>query len=143
MVGTVDDMQPSGDRIVNHVRTAQGVVPVEVDFVIDCTGLEADIAEHRLLKDLLEHGGASRNPVGRLNVDRTFELIGTASGTGRMYASGATTLGGYFPGVDTFLGLQVAAQEIYQDLARRGFGKRIGPVRSTIQWWKWLAGSAP
>ena len=29
-----------------------------------------------------------------------------------MYASGSTTLGGYFPGVDTFLGLQIAAQEI-------------------------------
>jgi hypothetical protein len=60
-----------------------------------------------------------------------------------MYASGATTLGGYFPGVDTFLGLQVAAQEIYQDLAKRKFAKRIGPVRSTIQWWKWLFGSKP
>lgn len=143
VVGTVEDMQPNGERIVNQVRTAQGTVPIEVDFVIDCTGLEADIAEHRLLKDLLEHGGAGRNPVGRLDVERTFELRGTRSGNGVMYASGATTLGGYFPGVDTFLGLQVAAQEIYQDLARHGFCKRIGPVRSTIQWWKWLAGSAP
>ncbi|TQK70233.1 MULTISPECIES: hypothetical protein [unclassified Nocardioides] len=143
VVGTVDEMRPSGERILNQVRTAQGVVPVEVDFVIDCTGLEADIAEHRLLKDLLDHGGASRNPVGRLNVDRSFELIGTQSGGGVMYASGATTLGGYFPGVDTFLGLQVAAQEIYGDLNKRGFCKRIGPVRSTLQWWKWLAGSAP
>ena len=143
LVGTVDDMQPNGERIVNQVRTAQGTVPVEVDFVIDCTGLEADIAEHRLLKDLLEHGGASRNPTGRLNVDRNFELIGTRNGNGTMYASGATTLGGYFPGVDTFLGLQVAAQEIYGDLAKRKFCKRIGPVRSTIQWWKWLFGSKP
>jgi hypothetical protein len=143
VVGTVDSMQPHGDRIVNHVRTSQGVVPIEVDFVIDCTGLEADIAEHRLLKDLLEHGGAGRNPVGRLDVDRNFELKGTRSGNGVLYASGATTLGGYFPGVDTFLGLQVAAQEIYQDLARRGFCKRLGPVRSTAQWWKWLLGSRP
>jgi hypothetical protein len=143
VVGTVDDMQPNGERIVNHIRTQQGTVPVEADFVIDCTGLEADIAEHRLLKDLLEHGGAGRNPVGRLDVERTFELKGTRSGSGVMYASGATTLGGYFPGVDTFLGLQVAAQEIYQDLHRHGFCKRIGPVRSTIQWWKWLLGSTP
>lgn len=143
VVGAVEDMQPSGERIVNHVRTAQGTIPIEADFVIDCTGLEADIAEHRLLKDLLEHGGVTRNPVGRLNVDRSFELIGTASGAGAMYASGSSTLGGYFPGVDTFLGLQVAAQEIQADLRKRGFGKRIGPVRSTLQWWKWLAGSAP
>ncbi|MBS4752580.1 hypothetical protein KG112_07130 [Nocardioides sp. zg-ZUI104] len=143
VVGTVEDMQPSGEGILNLVRTVRGTVPIQADFVIDCTGLEADIAEHRLLDDLLRHGGARRNPVGRLDVDRNFELIGTASGAGAMYASGATTLGGYFPGVDTFLGLQVAAQEIQGDLARRGFGKRIDPVRSTVQWWKWLAGSAP
>ena len=69
----------------------------------------------------------------------TFELKGTRSGDGVLYASGATTLGGYFPGVDTFLGLQVAAQEIQADLAKRGFGKKIGPLRSTSQWFKWLA----
>ena len=28
-------------------------------------------------------------------------------------------------------------------VAKRGFCKRIGPVRSTVQWWKWLAGSKP
>ena len=141
MVGTVDRMEPRGDRILNQVRTGQGIVPVEVDFVIDCTGLEADIAEHRLLADLLEHGGAGRNPIGRLDVDRTFELRGTRSGDGVMYASGSTTLGGYFPGVDTFLGLQVAAQEIQADLHRRGFGKQLGPVRSTVEWCKWATGS--
>jgi hypothetical protein len=138
VVGTVDKMEPANGRIVNHVRTSQGVVQIPVDFVIDCTGLEADIAEHRLLKDLLEHGGAGRNPVGRLDVERTFELRGTRNPPGVMYASGATTLGGYFPGVDTFLGLQVAAQEIADDLARHGFAKRIGPVRSTSHWFKWL-----
>ena len=107
------------------------------DFVIDCTGLEADIAEHRVLKDLLDHGGAGRNPKGRLDVERTFELRGTASPPGAMYASGSATLGGYFPGVDTFLGLQVAAQEIADDLARRGFCQKIGPGRSISQWLKW------
>lgn len=139
-IGTVDSMQPHQGRILNQVKTAQGVYPLEVDFVIDCTGLEADIAEHRLLKDLLDHGGAGRNPVGRLDVERNFELRGTASGNGVMYASGATTLGGYFPGVDTFLGLQVAAQEIQADLARRGFGKKIDTFRSTSQWLKWFSG---
>jgi hypothetical protein len=75
--------------------------------------------------------------LGRLEVERHFEVKGTKSGDGALYASGATTLGGYFPGVDTFLGLQVAAQEITDDLARRGFGRRIGPLRSTSQWFKW------
>ncbi|MET0452542.1 MAG: hypothetical protein ABW137_11975 [Mycobacterium sp.] len=108
------------------------------DYVVDCTGLEADIREHRLLADLLDHTGAGRNPKGRLDVDRTFELIGTRSGTGRIYASGTATLGGYFPGVDTFLGLQIAAQEIADDLAANGFCRRLGPLRSTQQWWAWV-----
>ena len=70
-------------------------------------------------------------------VDTTFEVFGTRSGVGRMYASGTATLGGYFPGVDTFLGLQIAAQEIADDLARNGFCPRMGPLRSTQQWWLW------
>jgi hypothetical protein len=90
-----------------------------------------------VLADLLAHGGAGRNPLGRLEIERHFEVKGTRGGDGALYASGATTLGGYFPGVDTFLGLQVAAQEIADDLARHGFAKRIGPVRSVAQWFKW------
>ena len=73
-------------------------------------------------------------------MERTFEVRGTHNGDGRVYASGTATLGGYFPGVDTFLGLQIAAQEIGDDLARQGFGKHIGPWRSTTQWWRWARG---
>ena len=59
-----------------------------------------------------------------------------------MYASGSATLGGYFPGVDTFLGLQIAAQEIADDLAGSGLLlSALGPVRSTTQWWKWARGT--
>jgi hypothetical protein len=136
--GTVDHMAVGPDgRIVSTVKTTNGVFDIPADFVIDCTGLEADIAEHRVLADLLQHGGAGRNPKGRLDVERSFELRGAASAPGVMYASGSPTLGGYFPGVDTFLGLQVAAQEITDDLARRGFCQKIGPGRSTSQWLKW------
>ena len=128
--GTADRMKIRDDgMVVTQVRTPQGVTEIAADFVIDCTGLEADIAEHRVLADLLEHSGAGRNPVGRLDVERTFELRGTRSGTGVVYASGASTLGGYFPGVDTFLGLQIAAQEIADDLVHHGFCRKIGPAR--------------
>ena len=138
MSGTVNSMSVAPDgRIVSSVKTDQGNYDVAADFVIDCTGLEADISEHRVLKDLLDHSGAGRNPKGRLDVERTFELRGAASAPGAMYASGSATLGGYFPGVDTFLGLQVAAQEIADDLARRGFCKKIGTGRSVSQWLKW------
>jgi hypothetical protein len=143
MAGTVEAMRLDHGKIVSCVKTANGIVEVAADFVIDCTGLEADIAEHRVLADLLAHSGVGRNPVGRLDVERTFELRGSGSGPGVMYASGATTLGGYFPGVDTFLGLQVAAQEIADDLARRGFCRRIGTFRSIQQWLRWARNKQP
>jgi len=143
MAGTVEQMRLEDGKIVSTVKTSAGLVDVAADFVIDCTGLEADIAEHRVLADLLEHSGVGRNPVGRLDVERTFELRGAGSGPGVMYASGATTLGGYFPGVDTFLGLQVAAQEIVDDLARRGFCHRIGTLRSVRQWVRWAQNKTP
>jgi len=144
MTGTVEQMKVREDgMVVSQVKTAQGTVDVAADFVIDCTGLEADVSEHRVLNDLLEHSGAGRNPVGRLDVERDFELRGAASGSGVIYASGAATLGGYFPGVDTFLGLQIAAQEITDDLARRGFCRKIGPARSVQQWLRWAGNRRP
>ncbi|WP_107656638.1 hypothetical protein [Nocardia suismassiliense] len=150
MAGTMRAPRPAAGRqgVVATIMpdpTAELPVPpptqpfdTTVDYIIDCTGLEADIREHRLLADLLDHAGAGRNPVGRLDVDTTFELIGTRSGIGRIYASGSATLGGPFVGVDTFLGLQIAAQEIADDLAALGFCKRMGPLRSTSQWWAWV-----
>jgi hypothetical protein len=141
MQGIVENVIPGADGQLRSIVTgAGGTVEIHSHYIIDCTGLEADISEHRVLAALLVHGGAGRNPLGRLEVERHFEVKGTASGNGALYASGATTLGGYFPGVDTFLGLQVAAQEIADDLARRGWCKKIGPIRSTTQWFKWLFG---
>ncbi len=137
--GTIEQMRSRGpEPMLLRIASDEGPVEVAADFVIDCTGLEADVSEHRVLADLLRHGGAGRNPLGRLEVERTFELRGTASGNGRLYLSGAAALGGYFPGVDTFLGLQIAAQEIADDLARRGMCRRIGTVRSIVQWLKWM-----
>lgn len=137
--GIVDKVEPAPDgRLITHLHSDNGrQQSYTSDFIVDCTGLEADIAEHRVLADLLQYSGAYRNPLGRLEVERHFEVKGTASGDGALYASGASTLGGYFPGVDTFLGLQIAAQEIADDLARRRFCRKMGPLRSTTQWWKW------
>lgn len=141
--GEIESMEPGPSGTVQvAMKTADGQRRAQVTAVIDCTGLEADIREHRVLADLLDHSGAGRNPKGRLDVERTFEVRGTRSTQGRMYASGSATLGGYFPGVDTFLGLQIAAQEIADDLHREGFCKGLGPFRSTSQWWKWARGKA-
>ncbi|ULE32025.1 hypothetical protein [Mycobacterium sp. IDR2000157661] len=153
MAGSARNLRPTHDHqgltatiVPDHrqplpFRSPTHPFDVTVNFVIDCTGLEADIREHRVLADLLDHSGAGRNPKGRLDVDTTFELIGTRSGEGRMYASGTATLGGYFPGVDTFLGLQIAAQEIADDLAANGFCPRMGPLRSMSQWVSWARNS--
>jgi len=139
--GEIATMEPGPQSTVQvQLKTATGPARAQVMGVIDCTGLEADIREHRVLADLLDHGGAGRNPLRRLDVERTFEVRGTRSEPGRLYASGTATLGGYFPGVDTFLGLQIAAQEIADDLAAQGFCQALGPVRSVNQWWKWVCG---
>jgi hypothetical protein len=143
-VGTVKEVMPGADgTVVTRIqsRPEQGqstVLEVPAHFVIDCTGLEADIAEHRVLNDLLLHSGGGRNPLGRLDVERDFEVRGTRSGPGKMYATGSMTLGGYFPGVDTFLGLQLASAYVVEDLADQGFVPPMGPWRSFSQWAKWM-----
>ncbi|RFU20669.1 FAD/NAD(P)-binding protein [Geodermatophilus marinus] len=137
VVGQIEGMRPVGDLVEVSVASDQGPQVGTFDVVVDCTGLEADIREHRLLADLLDHSNAQRNPLGRLDVGHRFEVTGTGNG-GKVYASGSATLGGYFAGVDSFLGLLVAAQEITDDLVAQGFGQKLTPGRSTSQWWKWV-----
>lgn len=137
--GEVTDVRPGTDGVITTIKQKNAsMATLEASVIIDCTGLEADIREHRMLADLLDHSGAGRNPLGRLDVDPSFEIRGTRSGPGRMYGSGAATYGGYFQGVDTFLGLQLSAQRITDDLAAQGFLKRIGIARSVGSWWKWF-----
>ncbi len=144
-IGVVEDVYPGegGTTVVSKVRAPDGTLTeIPASFVIDCTGLEGSPREHRLLADLLDHGGASPNPNGRLDCDHDFSVRGTQSAPGKLYASGAATAGSYYGGVDSFLGLQYVAQRIYEDLAAQGFCKRIGPFRSTSQWLKWARGKS-
>ena len=139
-IGRVDRMEPGDDQtIVTSITDQQGTkIELAANVIIDATGLEPDIAENRVLSDLLDHGGATRNASGRLEVLPSFEVRGTSSDPGRLYASGAPTLGGYYAGVDSFLGLQYAALAIADDLAKVGFAPRIGIGRSVSQWWRWM-----
>jgi uncharacterized NAD(P)/FAD-binding protein YdhS len=138
--GSVVNVESDGDGVVTRLRVADGELQVHADYIIDCTGLNADVTEHQVLGDLLQHGGARMNDSGRIDVDSSFVVRGADSGMGRMYLTGAASLGGPFPGVDTFLGLQIAAQEVVDDIARRGFCRRLGPVSSFAGWCRWLAG---
>ncbi len=147
LTGNVLEVMPGEDgKVVTaiHLSSQQGdaaTLQIAADFIVDCTGLEADISEHRVLADLLQHSGAGRNVLDRLDVERTFEVRGTRSGDGRLYASGAATLGGYFPGVDTFLGLQLAAREIVDDLVSIGMAPRFRSIGSIREWSRWMHGA--
>ena len=144
-VGVVQDVMPTSDgRILTKVRTKEGQdFDIPADFIIDATGLDADIRRSQLLDDMLDFTGAGQNPLGRLDVADSFEIIGTRADPGRVYASGSITLGGPYAGVDSFLGLQYVAIQIADDLAEQGFGNRIGPGRSVSQWFKWARGKSP
>jgi hypothetical protein len=143
VVGTVESVTPSEAMVVSKVKTDQGTYDVPANYIIDATGLEADIREHRVLADLLDHSGAQRNPLGRLEVERTGEVRGTRSGVGRMYAVGSSTYGGPFAGVDAFLGLQYVSMRIIDDLADQGFAPRLTTRRSFSQWWRWMRHRTP
>lgn len=139
-VGVVEDVQPDedGDAVVTKVRDRDGnITEITADFVIDCTGLVGSARDHRVLADLLDHTGARENASGRLACDHNFEVTGTASPPGKLYASGSPAAGNYYAGVDSFLGLQYVAQAICDDLAREGFCRRIGPLRSIRHWFRW------
>lgn len=144
-VGTVHSVEDSGQAgVTTTIRGADGgLTPTTTDFIIDATGLESDVAENQLLADLLQHTGARRNPMGRLDISGSFEVTGTRSGDGRVYASGSITLGGPYAPVDSFLGLQYAALGIADDLASQGFVRRLGSLRSVAQWIRWARGVAP
>lgn len=143
-IGTVTGVEQTPNGIRTTIRTPDGQqVPLDADFIIDATGLEADLKQSQLLGDLLEYAGAGRNVVGRLDVSGAYEVSGTRNEAGRMYASGSITLGGPFAPVDSFLGLQFVAQQISDDLVRQGFAPKFGPGKSISQWWKWARGVAP
>lgn len=143
--GVVNAVEPTPDarQIRTVVDSANGLqTQFDTDFIIDATGLEANIEDHRVLRDLITHAGAQKNVKDRLDVERDFLVRGVDNGDGRIYASGSSTLGGYYAGVDSFLGLQYAALRIHDSLASQGFVKRLGPARSTSQWWKWARNKA-
>ena len=143
--GTVSELcvGPSGRLSVVLSRSGDPPRQIDADFLIDATGLEDAITRHPLMADLLDRGGASLNAFGRLDVEPSFEVRAMRSGAGRMYASGAATLGGALAPVDSFWGLMHAAMEIVDDLADQGACEFPGVMRSITQWWKWMRNVRP
>ena len=87
--GTISSIVPNGSGLRATIKPPEGgEVAIDVDFIIDATGLEAKIEEHRVLNDLLVHVGAGKNPKGRLDVEPNFMLRGVNNGAGRIYDRG-------------------------------------------------------
>ncbi len=118
---------------------------LDANYIVDCTGLQSGIESHPLLRDLVEHHQLGRNVLGRLDVGNDFEIKGMANQQGRIYASGVATLGGPYAPVDSFLGLQYAAQRSVNALVlqRAPRLKHLSPTRSFSQWMRWARNKAP
>lgn len=147
LVGTVteiDGLPEFGLRISLRDADSPAIeLTVDAQVMIDCTGLRGDAAEHPLLADLMRHDLARTNTVGRLEVDDHFEVRQARTGEGRLYATGAMTLGSRIGPVDSFWGLTQAALCVCDDLAAQDFCARMGIRRSVTGWWKWLTGRRP
>lgn len=144
VVGEVTRLRARDAGITARIRPRYGKsLTLDVDFVIDATGLDPDVGHHPLLADLLTHGMARRNSLGGLGVAPDFQLTGTASDDGRLYLSGVAATGGYLAPVDSFAGLQQAALAIADSLADHGCGRALRPHRSMLAWWRWLRNAPP
>jgi pSer/pThr/pTyr-binding forkhead associated (FHA) protein len=134
--GTITTVRESG---------VKGDIQLAADFIIDATAVDAPIMASPLLQDLVQQYNLPVNHLGRLTVTQNFELTEMANKVGKIYASGAITLGNYYAPVDSFLGLQYAAFNIVQDLLDRK-AIELKPVlltRSLFQWWKWVNNRSP
>lgn len=155
--GSVDHIELNGDRLISELESSQGFkeeVRLEADYIIDCTGLIAELDANPVLGDLIDTYGLKRNKAsGRgaeqrlsgLKVTNDFEIEGLRNARGRTYAAGVMTLNGPYAAVDSFLGLQYAALRSVDDLAAQNAPgiSSMGPIRSATQWVKWCSGEAP
>lgn len=145
---TVSDILEEDDgRISLLVRKKGQMIQsgITADYLIDATGLDAAISRQPLLADLVAMFDIPLNPMHRLHVAPTFEAQHMRNGKGRAYFTGASTLGSSFAPVDSFLGLQYAAQVSIEDMRRAG-GPQIEQMdvfTSTLQWFRWAFNQPP
>lgn len=159
LFGNVQTIDHNGDRLSIEIQSNDGFSQTyEADYLVDCTGLIADLDRSAFLADLrmkyrLEQNHAFKN-VGKdweqgratgLRVSNSFEIEGLRNHAGRVYAAGQVTQGGPYLAVDSFLGLQYAALRAVDHMTsdRVTRLRPIGPAKSFGQWIKWCTGAAP
>lgn len=149
--GTVDRVRRTEQGrlgTIVHEQLATGAMVTheyEADFIVDATGLDAEVTLDPLLRDLVHQYQLPLNLLKRIHVENDFEIAGLRNGPGRVYAAGAITLGGPFAAVDSFLGLQYAAQRSVDALVALGAPnlRYLDGLASLAQWLKWARGVAP
>ncbi|WP_017656093.1 FHA domain-containing protein [Fortiea contorta] len=132
----------AGSNIKNQIRLD---IPA-ADFIIDATGLDANPIASPLINDLIQRYHIPLNSSGRIEVTNEFEIKDMRSKkVGRIFAAGSMTLGGSYAPVDSFLGLQYAAQRSAEALARIGAPgiKYLEGIGSFWQWIKWATNQQP
>ena len=164
--GTVEKVEREKDYVITYIqeKNFKGQMRLEADFIIDATGLDANVKASPLLNDLVTHYNLPLNPLGRLSVSNNFELLEmrnpqtptkvksikspyqtNGGNKGRMYVAGAITLGGPYAAVDSFLGLQYAALSSVEVLAKNKAPgmQRLNVFSSFLQWLKWITNQSP
>ncbi|HRQ38386.1 MAG TPA: hypothetical protein PLD25_10770 [Chloroflexota bacterium] len=147
--GEVGCVRANGrDRLILHLQE-ESPLPQEsrlvADFMIDCTGLDDRLDIHPLLADLCARYGLRQNNSGRLEVTPDFELKQLRNGYGQVFLAGTMAFGNAYAPVDSFMGLQYAAQRSVDVLIREN-APGLRPLRgweSARQWWRWWQGVEP
>lgn len=146
--GVVSDVRQQDGKVVTRISNklvGGGTLELPADFVIDCTGLIASPDRSPLVNDLITAHQLPLNPLGKLQVSNDFEVEAMRHGESRLYAAGASTLGGPFAAVDSFLGLQYAAYRAVHDMQEQA-PRLIHSLRGLYsfgQWLKWTRHAAP
>ncbi len=140
--------QAENGNVITHLEghgAAKTSTRLEANYIIDATGLETGIDQNALLADLCSHYRLPRNTQNRLHISPDFEVEAMRNGNGNVYACGVATLGGPFAAVDSFLGLQYAAQRSVDHLTaqRAQHLRHLNGVRSLRQWSRWARGVTP
>jgi pSer/pThr/pTyr-binding forkhead associated (FHA) protein len=139
--GAVREVTPTPDgRVVTHIQNSLaggGTLELVADFVVDCTGLIAAPDRSVPMNDLIATYNPSLNKLGRIRVANDFEVEALRHGDARLYMSGATTLGGPYAVVDTFLGLQYAALSAVTSM-RKQSPRRLRRLSGFYSFSQWL-----
>ena len=130
---------------LTKLQNNKEMLELKVDCIIDCTGLDSKPKANPLLHDLITHYDLPLNSTDRIQVENDFEIRDLRNEKGKMYAAGIITLGGPYAPVDTFLGLQYAAQKSVDALVKaKAPGLHyLNGYDSLEQWCRWVFNKEP